>query len=156
MNVRSDSLLRKNANILQVFYIIIMIIVTVERAREEVRPPRPAAPSPRAPHRPPPPLPTAAPQRENTPENTETTADLLFLNSTREEQKPAEVKREKKLQNEDSFDFFGMMEKDTSSKEFGDFLSGLPTTNTEVSIIVLYIMTTIKIARMFTYLEIKL
>lgn len=84
--------------------------------REPPRPPRPAAPrtaspSPAAPHRPPPPA---------------VTADFLNI-----EEKQASVKATPQLKNEDSFDFFGMMEK-PNDDSFGDFLSGQASDNTQV------------------------
>ncbi|XP_032510801.2 cyclin-G-associated kinase isoform X1 [Danaus plexippus] len=84
-------------------------------SREPPRPPRPAAPrtaspSPAAPHRPPPPA---------------VTADFLNI-----EEKQASVKATPQLKNEDSFDFFGMMEK-PNDDSFGDFLSGQASENTQ-------------------------
>ncbi|CAH0727919.1 unnamed protein product, partial [Brenthis ino] len=76
------------------------------------RPPRPAPPAPSpVPQRPPPPAPLTS---------TQNTADFLNLTPTPQTQEPTETKT--KLKNEDSFDFFGMMEK-PSDESFGDFLS---------------------------------
>ncbi|XP_028034078.1 cyclin-G-associated kinase isoform X2 [Bombyx mandarina] len=83
------------------------------REVEKPRPSRPAPPSPQPPQRPPPPRPLPAEPQENT-------ADFLNLNTNQTRQ--SEEKTEKKLKNEDSFDFFGMMEKETDDT-FGDFLS---------------------------------
>lgn len=91
--------------------------VTTEYPKEREKPSRPAPPSPQPPQRPPPPKAT------ETKSETQSTADLLLLNSNAESNAQEEVKKDKKLKNEDSFDFFGMMEKDVSSKDFGDFLT---------------------------------
>ncbi|XP_045493731.1 cyclin-G-associated kinase [Colias croceus] len=98
--------------------------------REEKRPHRPAPPSPQ---RPPPPKvstittnPTLSanptltanptvPTNPTIPTDTTDTADFLNLSKPQEEAKP-------KLKTEDSFDFFGMMEK-PADESFGDFLS---------------------------------
>ncbi|XP_028159920.1 cyclin-G-associated kinase-like [Ostrinia furnacalis] len=81
---------------------------TPPKEADKQPPARPAPPS-QPPHRPPPPVPTPAPAD---------TADFLNLNT----QQPQPEKTEKKLPSQDSFDFFGMMEKKVD--EFGDFLSG--------------------------------
>lgn len=83
------------------------------------RPSRPAPPSPQPPHRPPPPAPPAPPNPEPTSSN-DVTANFLNLDSSQLQQPEA---KEKKIKSEDSFDFFGMMEKQ-SDDTFGDFLSG--------------------------------
>ncbi|XP_047527395.1 cyclin-G-associated kinase isoform X1 [Vanessa atalanta] len=78
-------------------------------------PAREAEARPPAPHRPPPPAPApAAPAH---------TADFLNIaNKPAPEQKLDGAKTEK-LKSEDSFDFFGMLEKPTTDESFGDFLS---------------------------------
>ncbi|KAH9632192.1 hypothetical protein HF086_015224 [Spodoptera exigua] len=81
------------------------------------RPSRPAPPSPVPPQRPPPP--SGQPQVDPIP--SDNTIDFLNLNSGAPP--PQETKPEKKLKSDDSFDFFGMMEKQTDDG-FGDFLSG--------------------------------
>jgi hypothetical protein len=73
------------------------------------------------PSRPPPPRAEAAPAPATAP-----TADFLNL------AKQPDPKPEKKLKSEDSFDFFGMMEKKVD--EFGEFLSGKSTENTQVTV----------------------
>lgn len=78
-------------------------------------PARPAPPSPAPPRPPRPRSPRASPPADST-------AD--FLNLASGAAPAAEPTRpEKKLKNEDSFDFFGMMENKTDDG-FGDFLSG--------------------------------
>lgn len=92
-----------------------------ELERERPRPSRPAPPSPAPPQRPPPPQATTL-ITQNEPVHIDNTADFLNLNSaTALAQEP---RNEKKLDNQDSFDFFGMMEKQTADDSFGDFLSG--------------------------------
>ncbi|CAH1644154.1 unnamed protein product [Spodoptera littoralis] len=81
------------------------------------RPSRPAPPSPLPPQRPPPP----STQTQPDPTPSDSTVDFLNLNSGTPQ--PQETKPEKKLKSDDSFDFFGMMEKQTDDG-FGDFLSG--------------------------------
>lgn len=79
-------------------------------AKEEKQPPaRPAPPTPQPPHRP-------APPKPQPPQVKPDTADFLNIHSGQKEV------GEKKLKSDDSFDFFGMMEKQT--EDFGDFLSG--------------------------------
>ncbi|XP_072940356.1 cyclin-G-associated kinase [Epargyreus clarus] len=77
--------------------------------REEKKPARPAPPAP-APQRPPPPQPRPPTD----------TAD--FLNLSNEAKAQSVDKPAPKLKSDDSFDFFGMMEK-TNDDTFGDFLS---------------------------------
>ncbi|XP_075970292.1 cyclin-G-associated kinase isoform X2 [Anticarsia gemmatalis] len=96
-----------------------------EVERERPRPSRPAPPSPAPPQRPPPPQapPTMTSQGDQA--DTDNTADFLNLNSMNAGDAPVkEPRKEKKLGNQDSFDFFGMMEKPTGDDSFGDFLSG--------------------------------
>ncbi|XP_045764803.1 cyclin-G-associated kinase isoform X2 [Maniola jurtina] len=77
----------------------------------EKRPPRPAPP---APHRPPPP-------HTDTQGPTTNTADFLNLATEKQSQQESKPASEK-LKGQDSFDFFGMMEK-PADESFGDFLS---------------------------------
>ncbi|XP_013177988.1 PREDICTED: cyclin-G-associated kinase isoform X2 [Papilio xuthus] len=91
----------------------------------EKRPPaRPAPPSPQPP-RPAPPKPPQPSQPPVPPHNTQQqndTADLLNISNSERKEKP------EKLKSDDSFDFFGMMEKQNDDA-FGDFLSGKSTDN---------------------------
>ncbi|KAJ0180054.1 hypothetical protein K1T71_004645 [Dendrolimus kikuchii] len=97
--------------------------MTADYPPKEVEPPRPSRPapsSPQPPHRPPPPRPLP-------PTTNDVTADFLNLDSSQAQQ--PEVK-EKKIKSEDSFDFFGMMEKQ-SDDAFGDFLSSKAADDTQ-------------------------
>lgn len=96
------------------------------RETEKPKPPRPAPPSPQPPQRPAPPCPQ--PVQEPT---RETTADFLNLNTNNAPNQ--EIPTEKKLKSEESFDFFGMMEKETD-ETFGEFLSGNPTDKPQVGL----------------------
>lgn len=92
------------------------------REAEKPAPHRPPPPRPAAPVAPsPPPAAAAAPNAD--------TADFLNLNSST--QPPPPETKPKKLTSDDSFDFFGMMEK-PAEEGFGDFLSGKVTENTRV------------------------
>ncbi|XP_068630844.1 cyclin-G-associated kinase isoform X2 [Battus philenor] len=92
---------------------------------EKKPPARPAPPSPQPP-RPAPPKPQP-PQLNQKPQQTDKTADFLNLANT--EQKASKTD---KLKSDDSFDFFGMMEKQADDT-FGDFLSGKGTENAQYS-----------------------
>ncbi|CAB3243967.1 unnamed protein product [Arctia plantaginis] len=100
-----------------------------EAERERPRPARPAPPSPAPPHRPPPPhtqLATTTLPNDADADN----IDLLNLNLSGAA--PVQEQRtEKKLGNQDSFDFFGLMEKPTTDDNFGDFLSGQAKDNAQ-------------------------
>lgn len=97
--------------------------------KQPERPPR-ASPHPSRPPPPRPEPPSAPPHAGAAP----TTADFLNLTPQPGGQVPEftqETKTEKKLKSNDSFDFFGMMEKPADS--FGDFLSGAATDNAKVT-----------------------
>ncbi|CAH2107597.1 unnamed protein product [Euphydryas editha] len=87
--------------------------VTSENPREPMRPPRP--------HRPPPPAhsPPASPARAPPAAHT---ADFLNIASRPAPEEPNSEDTSEKLKSDDSFDFFGMMEK-PADDSFGDFLS---------------------------------
>ncbi|XP_026328227.1 cyclin-G-associated kinase isoform X2 [Hyposmocoma kahamanoa] len=91
-----------------------------QKETEKQPPARPAPPSPQPPPRvaPPKPAPPAHPAPPSPLTSSSATADFLNLNSSDAAQQP---KAEKKLKSEESFDFFGMMEKQDDA--FGDFLS---------------------------------
>ncbi|GBP28989.1 Cyclin-G-associated kinase [Eumeta japonica] len=99
------------------------------------QPSRPPPPSPQPlPRRPPPPKTEITPKQPQATQPSEGTADFLFLSSNAKETQeiPKEPIADRKLKNEDSFDFFRMMEKDvTNDESFGDFLSGNVVDNPE-------------------------
>lgn len=103
---------------------LLNILVTADFPPE--RPPRASS----QPSRPPPPRPQPPSAAPTAP----TTVDFLNLTPQPGGQPPEytqEVpKNEKKLKSNDSFDFFGMMEKPVDS--FGDFLGGTTADNAEV------------------------
>ncbi|XP_045446262.1 cyclin-G-associated kinase [Melitaea cinxia] len=91
------------------------ISVTTEHPPEPKRPPRP--------HRPPPPSPSPADQATPpAPVPPTQTADFLNITSKPATEEPKSEGPSEKLKSEDSFDFFGMMEK-PADESFGDFLS---------------------------------
>ena len=107
--------------------------VTADPAREPQpprRPSRPSRPAPPAAPSPPPARPPPPATHTEPPLPTEDTADFLNLSSGSAQ--PQEPKREKKLKSDDSFDFFGMMEKQTDDG-FGDFLTGNKGEKAQVS-----------------------
>lgn len=102
-----------------------------EVERERPRPARPAPPSPAPPHRPPPPQTQPA---TTTIQNNVDTDSIDLLNLNLSGAAPVQEQRtEKKLGNQDSFDFFGLMEKPATDDNFGDFLSGQSKDNIQVS-----------------------